>query len=186
MPVRTLAEAAGVAAATAADRIVQLRKEGLVHETNQGRRLTDPRRLLDQWLKGYEPLVRPKFLIGRYRTQETDPEALERKIEQTLDTHMTWAFGGTAAAHRLTGYYRGPETVVHVQQADDVARRLRALRADDGPLILLRAPGPIAFEGATPRTVAPLLVYTELLIAGDKRAREAAVDVQKKYLGHLL
>jgi hypothetical protein len=170
-PVRALAEAAGVAVATAADRIARLRKEGLIREAAHERRLAEPRRLLDLWIKGYETQVRPKLLIGRYRAQETDPEALERLIEETLDEKAIWAFGGGAAAHRLTHYYRGPDTVVHVQHPDfDVAKRLRALRADDGPLILLRAPGPIAFEGAAPRTVAPLLVYTELLFAGDKRA----------------
>jgi hypothetical protein len=185
-PVRTMAKAAGVATATAADRIAQLRREGLVHGTDHEKRLTEPRRLLDLWLKGYETLVRPKLLIGRYRAQETDPEALERLVEETLGEKVIWAFGGGAAAHRLTGYYRGTETVVHVQHPDfDVAKRLRALRADDGPLILLRAPGPIAFEGVEPRTVAPLLVYTELLFAGDKRAREAAVEIQRKYLGQI-
>jgi hypothetical protein len=185
-PVRTLAKAAGVAPATAAVRITHLRKAGLIHETNGHRQLTVPRRLLDLWINGYETLVRPKLLIGRYRAQEMDPEALEHKIAKTLDDKVTWAFGGGAAAHRLTGYYHGPDTVVHVQQPGfDIAKELRALRADDGPLILLGAPGPLAFEGAKPRTVAPLLVYTELLFAGDKRARDAAGEIQKKYLGHL-
>lgn len=185
-PVRTLAKAAEVAPATAAERIAHLRKAGLIHEANGARRLTVPRRLLDLWINGYETLVRPKLLIGRYRVQETDPEALEHKIEQTLDDKVTWAFGGGAAAHRLTGFYHGPDTVVHVQQPGfDIAKGLRALRADDGPLILLGAPGPLAFEGAKPRTVAPLLVYTELLFAGDKRARDAAGEIELKYLGSL-
>ena len=182
-PIRELAEAAGVAVATAADRLACLRKEGFIHETDHERRLTEPRRLLDLWLKGYETLVRPKLLIGRYRTQETDPEALERLVEKTLGREMTWAFGAAAAAYRLTGYYRGPDTVLHVQQVGfDIAKRLRALPADDGPLILLRAPGVVAFKGAAPRTVAPLLVYTELLFAGGERAREAAVQIQRRYL----
>jgi hypothetical protein len=181
-PLRVLAEAAGVATATAANRLVQLREEGLIHEADQKRRLTEPRRLRDLWLKGYETLVRPRLLIGRFRTQETDPEVLERQIEDALGEDIPWAFGGGAAAHRLTGYYRGPETVVHVQpDGFDPAKRLRALRSGDGPLILLRAPGPIAFEGVKPRTVAPLLVYSELLFAGDKRAREAASEIQRQY-----
>src|SRR2546428_739487 len=83
------------------DRIAQLRKEGLIHESDDGRRLTTPRRLLDQWIKGYETLVRPKLLIGRYRAQETDPEVLEHLIAEALDDKVTWAFGGGAAAHRL-------------------------------------------------------------------------------------
>src|SRR5437773_2299615 len=144
-PVRTLAKAAGVAPATAAARIAHLRTAGLIHTTNGKRQLTVPRRLLDLWMNGYETLVRPKLLIGRYRAQGMDPEALEHKIEQTLADKVTWAFGGGAAAHRLTGYYHGPDTVVHVQQPGfDIAKHLRALRADDGPLILLGAPGPLA------------------------------------------
>ncbi len=184
-PVRTLAVAAGVGHATAAGRMARLTKDGLVHRTEEGRRLTEPRRLLDMWLKGYETLVRPRLLAGRYRTDDADPITLERRIERALDDKMRWAFGGGAAANRLTGYYRGTDTVVHVEQPATAARALRALRADDGPLILLGAPGPLAFEGAAPRTVAPLLVYTELLLAGDRRARDAAGEILQKFLGHL-
>jgi len=186
-PVRTLAEAAGVAKATAADRLAQLREQGVVFELNREKRLADPRRILDQWLRGYETQVRPRLLIGRYRTQDRDPDALEQRIEQELGDDLRWGWGGGAAAYRLTRYYHGPDTTVHLQPAPgiDILKRLRALRANDGPLILLRAPGPIAFEGDQPRTVNPLLVYTELLFTGDRRAREAADMVQGKYLGHL-
>ena len=68
----------------------------------------------------------------------------------------------------------------------DAATTLTATRVADDPLILLNAPGPVAFEGAAPRTVAPLLVYTELLLAADRRAREAAVEVGRRYLKALL
>ena len=186
-PIRTFAEVAGVATATAADRVARLREEGLIAEARGKRRLTEPRRILDRWLKGYENQMRPRLLIGRYRTQDRDPEDLERRVEDALIDDVTWAWGGGAAAYRLTGYYRGPETVVHLQAPGvDVAKRLRALRAKDGPLILLKAPGPVAFEGQKPRTVHPLLVYTELVMAGDKRARNAAVEMQEKYLEHLV
>lgn len=186
VPVRMIAKDAGVATATAADRLVALAAEGLIHETRGHRKLTDPQRIFDRWLKGYEAILRPKLLIGRYRVQETDPEALERRIEETLGDDLRWGFGGGAAANRLTKYYRGEETVLHVEEGTrDVAKRLRALPAADGPLILMGAPGPMAFEGAKPRTVAPLLVYTELLQGGDKRATEAAAEVKQKYLDQL-
>jgi hypothetical protein len=186
-PIRQVAEAAGVATATAANRLTQLRKDGLVDQRRDVKVLTTPRRMLDLWLKGYETLVRPKLLIGRFRTQEQDPKALEHFLEKALGRDTLWAFGAGAAAHRMTGYYRGPETVVHVQDANiDVAKRLHALRAEDGPLTLIQAPGPVAFEGVVPHAVAPLLVYTELIIAGDKRAREAAIEIQRKYLGSVI
>ena len=186
-PIRELAEAAGVARATAADRLAHLREQGLVFGANRERRLAEPRRILDQWMKGYETNVRPRLLLGRYRTQDRDPDALEQRIEQELGDDLKWAWGGGPAAYRLTRYYRGQDTTVHIEPTPgiDVAKRLRALRANDGPLILMRAPGPVAFEGEQPRTVNPLLVYAELLFAGDKRARDAADMIQKKYLGHL-
>lgn len=175
-----------MAPATAADRVAQLRREGLVHEVEGERRLAEPQRVLDLWLKTYGTQVHPKILIGRYRTQDDDPEGLEHRIEDTLGDDVTWAWGGGAAAQRLTGYYRGPDTIVHLQEPSfDVPKRLRDLGADDGPLILMRAPGPIAFEGVHPRTVNPLLVYTELLFTGDKRAREAAEEIRKKFLAHI-
>ena len=181
-PVRTLAGAAGVAPATAADRLVRLREDGLIHGTTPNGRITEPRRFFDLWLKCYETLLRPKLLIGRYRMKAVDPEETEARIEETLGKKLHWAFGAGAAAYRLTGFYRGPETVIHVEPADlDIAKRLRALPAEDGPLTLLRPPGPLAFEGVLPRTVTPQLVYAELLFAGDKRAREAAVELQRKY-----
>lgn len=186
-PIRTLATIAGTARTTAADRLAQLERQGLVLKIAGERRLVEPRRILDQWLKGYETQVRPRLVVGRYRTQDPDPDALERRIERELGDDLEWAWGGGAAAYRLTRHYRGPDTTVHVERAPgiDVVKRLRALRANDGPLILMRAPGPMAFEGAQPRTANPLLVYAELLCAGDRRAREAADMVQKKYLGHL-
>lgn len=187
VPIRTLAEIAGVARATAADRLAQLENQGLVVTLAGERRLAEPRRILDVWLKGYETHVRPRLVIGRYRTQDQDPDALEQRIEREFGDNLEWAWGGGAAAYRLTRYYRGPDTTVHLKQTPgfDVVKHLRALRANDGPLILMRAPGPIAFEGKQPRTANPLLVWAELLFAGDKRAREAADMIEKKYLGHL-
>lgn len=185
-PVRTIAKAADVAKATVADRLATLRAEGLIHDVRGARKLIEPRRFLDLWLKGYETLLRPKLLIGRYRVQETDPEALERRIEATLGNAVPWAFGGGAAANRLTRYYRGEDTVVHVGDgAAEVVKRLRAVPDAKGPLILFATPGPAALQGAKPRTVAPLLVYTELLHAGDNRAIDAAAEVRREHLGHL-
>lgn len=186
-PIRTVAEIAGVARATAADRLAQLEEQGFVVTMAGEKRLVEPRRILDQWLKGYETQVRPRLVIGRYRTPDPDPNALEQRVEKDLGGNLEWAWGGGAAAYRLTRYYRGPDTTVHIKPTPgfDVVKQLRALRANDGPLILMRAPGPIAFEGQQPRTANPLLVWAELLFAGDKRAREAADMIHGKYLGHL-
>jgi hypothetical protein len=182
-PVRTLAAAAGVGKTAAADMLARLHSEGLVGTDRDGRRLLQPQIVLDRWLAGYTALVRPRLLIGRYRTSDADPTALEKRVERTLRETTIWAWGGGAAAMRLTRHYRGIDTVLHVAEPiPDLPRRLRALPARDGPLTVMKVPGRVAFEGRKARTVHPLLVYTELLASGHERAREAARRIWDRYL----
>ena len=182
-PVRTLAEAAGVGKTAAANLIARLREEGLIVTGRETRFLPDPKILLDRWLAGYAAVVRPRILVGTYRTHDPTPEALEDRVEKTLGEKVTWAWGGGVAAMRLTGYYRGLETVLHVDKAPpELPKLLRALPAEEGTLTVLRVPGRVAFEGKVPRTVHPLLVYTELLASGDPRAREAAQEIRDRFL----
>ena len=128
-------------------------------------------------------MVRPRLVMGRFHTNDPGAEAREDRIERELGETTTWAWGGGAAAMRLTGYYRGPDTVLHLEHPlPNVGNRLKAIPAEDGPLIILGVPGRVAFEGAKPRTVHPLLVHTELLATGNERAREAAQEVWSRYL----
>ncbi len=181
-----IAERAGVGKTTVADTLAKMEHEGFLAVVGGRRRLVNPKALLDRWLAGYAHVVRPRMLLGRYRTQDADPEQLERRVEETLGEELAWAWGGGAAAMRLTQHYRGETTALHLAlPMPDLPKRLRALRDPQGPLLLLTVPGPVAFEGALPRTVHPLLVYTELLTSGDERAREAAAELHARYLGEM-
>ena len=182
-PVRILAEAAGVGKTAAAEMIRRLAEEGLVGADRERRRLLRVQTLLDRWLAGYAATVRPQLLMGRFHTNDREAEAREDRIERELGETTTWAWGGGTAAMRLTGYYHGPNTVLHLEHPlPDLGKRLKAITAEDGPLLVLGVPGRIAFEGARPRTVHPLLVHTELLATGNERAREAAQEVWSRYL----
>lgn len=184
--VRGLAEAAGTGKTAAAEATRRMRDENLLGEVNGRRFILEKKTLLDRWIAGYATHVRPRLLIGNYRTADQDPEALERHLETALGGQPQWAFGGGAAAARLMRLFRGERTVVHLEHAmPDLHKRLRAQRADDGPLVLLRTPGQVAFDGVKPRTVHPLLIYTELLVTGDPRAREAAGELWERYLEYL-
>jgi hypothetical protein len=181
-PVRGLAEAAAVGKSAAAEMLKRLQNEGLAGTDRDGRRLLMPEVVLDRWIAGYVAQVRPRLMIGRFRTREQEPGAMENWIEQKLGETTAWAWGGGAAAIRLTGYYRGTETVLHLaDRPRDIGRRLQAVPDRLGPLVVLGVPGPIAFEGALERTVHPLLVYTELLATGGERAREAAQELWTRY-----
>jgi len=180
---RTLAAKAG-ASKTAVEHILgRLTQEGAIVRSRTRRHLQDKKTLLDRWLGGYSTLVRPRLLVGQFRTPDTDPTALEGRIEKVLTDDKPWGWGGGAAANRLTGFYRGSRTILHLADPSETTiRSLRGLPSDEGELTVLRTPGHIAFEGAAPRTVHPLLVYTELLTEGTDRARECAEMIRKRYL----
>ena len=183
VPVRTLAEAAGAGKSATAQMLKRLEAEGLVGADRTGRRLLQPQRLMDRWLTGYATTVRPRLVMGRFRTNDPDTETLEARIASVLGETVRWAWGGGAAAMRLTGYYRGPDTLLHLEHPlPDLGKRLRGIPDEDGPVIILGAPGPVAFAGVQPRTVHPLLIFTELLAAGDERALDAAEEIRRRHL----
>jgi len=184
VPVRTLAVAAGVSrqpVVTLRERLLDL---GLILKGAKGFMWAPQgqKRALDLWLAGYSTSVRQGLLVGTYQTPDADPAALEERLAPILHQVGPWRWGGGAASHRLTGFFRGEKTVVHVADAPaDLQRRLRAVPAADGRLVVLRSPGPLGLEGTLPDTAHPLLVYTELLTDGGERAREAAQELAEQY-----
>ena len=131
--------------------------------------------------------MRPRRMVGRYKTLEPDPLRLEERTEEILGEAGTqWGWTGGAAAMKLTGFYRGVETVLAADQLpENFFKELRALPAQDGNFTVLKAAGNLAFEGVQEHTVHPLLVFAELRIAGHERAGEAAEEVRHRYLEYL-
>ena len=188
--VRTLALAAGgVSPQTARDLRERLVAQGIVLSTvrtfrwaPQGRRAA-----FELFLAGFAATLFPALSLGRFRARETDVEATERRLTQSLDEVVAWRWGGLAAAARLTGYYRGTSTLLYV--ADDrgaLPPRLGLVPDPRGPVVLARAPGPMAFTGPREDSVHPLLAYVDLLQEGSERAREAAGVLRDEQLTDLL
>ena len=184
-PVRTLAAKTGVSKTAVADQLQRLTEQGFLVRTKEGLQLLRPGSLLDRWISAYLDTVRPRWLVGRFQTQEADVEKLEHALPPRL-TGLTWAFGGGAAAWRLTRYYRGEETILHVASAPpDLPGRLRALPSASGNLVVLTSSMPLAFKGSVPHVVHSLLIYSELLASLDPRARESAEDFRRQHLPEL-
>ncbi len=180
---RDLARASGVSLGTAYNVLRRLEHDRMVVRTKSRRHLVRRDDLVDRWLAGYAETLRPHLLAGRFQTADPDPPSLERRVATILGPNATWAWGGAAAAFRLTKHYRSDETVLHVEAApSDFPQRMQAIPHRAGPLVLLGVPAPIAFRGQAPRTVHPLLVYTELILTGSDRAREAASELRERFL----
>ncbi|MBI5544616.1 MAG: hypothetical protein HY901_12055 [Deltaproteobacteria bacterium] len=180
--VRTIAEAAGVSKTAVADQLQRLAEQGFLVRTREGPTLVRTADLLDRWVGAYLDVVRPRWLVGRFHAQAADIDALEHQLEKGL-AGLTWAFGGGAAAWRMTHFHRGEQTVVHVASApQDLTARLRALPSSEGKLVILSTPSALGFEGTEPHLAHPLLVYSEMLAAQDARTREAAEDIRRQFL----
>ena len=182
-PTRHIAQAAGVSLGTASNVLRRLEHDRMVVRTKSRRQLVRPDDLIERWIAGYAETLRPQIFLGRFHTPDKDPPSLEDRVAALLGRDWTWAWGGAAAAFRLTKHYRSDETVLHVEAAtSDLPKRLKALPHRAGRLILLGVPGPLAFRGNMPRTVHPLLIYTELVLTGSDRAREAASELRERFL----
>jgi hypothetical protein len=184
-PSRFVATETDVSPQTAITLRRRLAEEGLVVEAGK-RRYWAPRRRKDAvalWLAGFTASLLPNILLGRFRSIEKDPVELEHRIEPLLDRVCDWRYGGGAAAMRLTGYYRGNQTVLYLRnEPSNLQDKLRLVRDARGPILLLRAPGRQAFRSPIPRCVHPLLAYADLLSEGHDRAREAAGELYTQYL----
>jgi hypothetical protein len=181
-PVRKIAAAAGTGKTAVGDHLKRLAQQGLIARTPKRSAILRRRDLFDRWLSAYPDVVRPAWYQGRYRTRASDPEEIERLVANAWGKRR-WSLGGGAAAWRMNGFYRGSDTVIHVDAApNDELRRLRALPDEEGNLTILRTPGTVAYAGTQSHIVHPLLVYTELMASEDPRLREAAEKVRREFL----
>lgn len=187
-PIRELASAAEVSPQTAADLRHRIFNQGIAVQARQQAHWLPERRndALSWFLLGFTTALAPSLLVGRFRARERDIDELERRIEPLLDAACTWRYGGGAAAMRLTGYYRGDQTTLYVQDPPtDLAARLTLVPDRNGPIAIMRSPTAAAFDSPQPRSVHPLLVYADLLAQNDERAREVAGEVYDAFLKQL-
>jgi hypothetical protein len=181
--VRALAEAAGVSRQAALDIRHRLARLGVLIQTRSGFRWVAGRHkeAIDMFVTGYLTTLRPELVLGRFRTRDSEPPALEARFVSEMGRNdLRW--GGAAAAHRMTGHYRGGHTVIHVMELPGNMRKLQAIPDRAGPLELVMPPGLLGMRGVTEDTAHPLLVYAELLAEGNERAREAAQEVAARWL----
>lgn len=184
-PSRTIAAEADVSPQTAIDLRRYLVEQGYVLRTRDHFAWAPEREaeVMTLWLTGYSTTLAPSLALGRFRAKEANPAELEKRIEPILDQAGTWGYGGSAASHRLTGYYRGDQTVIYLtDNPADLPTRLRFAKDESGPISLARTPGRLALRSPKPKCVHPLLAYADLLAEGHDRARDAARELYEQFI----
>jgi hypothetical protein len=166
-PYREIAQLAGVAHGTVGWVMAELPKLGFVAEVDQRRRLLQPERLLQQWVEAYARTLRPKLVLGRYKTETLD-------WWKTIDpTKYGLKMGGEGAAARITHYLRPGALTFFGQKTDPRFLLDQRLKTDPtGEVEILRRFW--QFENPEPALAPTLLVYADLLAMGDARCLETA------------
>lgn len=184
-PYRDIAKATGVALGTVGWVFTDMREHGLVFEgKGRERRLTQKRRLVEEWVTAYPDKLRPKLRLGRYRAPT---HGWWENVN--LEPHKA-QWGGEVAAAKVTQYLKPEKTVIY---ADAIPARLiveNQLKKDpDGDVEILQRfwkpqhLGRMTNQTDMPRDIVPpLLIYADLMATADDRNVETAKMIYEKFL----
>jgi hypothetical protein len=175
-PYRLMAEKAGIANGAVTPVMRDLKKLGYILDFGKkGRTLTRKNELLQRWINLYAELLKPKLIIGRYNTNNTDWWKQEKLL--TRDALL----GGETGAAILTGYLKPQKHTIYT--AENYGRLLLQLRlkaADDGNVELFKRFWNFDDLFDKDNLVNPVLIYADLIATGDKRNLETAKIIYDK------
>lgn len=169
-PYREIAGKADVALGTVGWIMYDLRNQGyLVERANRERRLIRKDDLMKQWATAYPERLRPKMILGRYKT-----EIKEWWMHVDLK-EFTALWGGEIAANRLTNYLKPQILTIYAKPPLGKFILRNRLEEDvDGDIEILKMFWDFPLDQAKNETVPALLVYADLLATGDERNIETA------------
>lgn len=174
-PYRDIAAAAGVAHGTVGWVMAELPKLGFVADVQGKRRLLQRERLLQQWAEAYARTLRPRLVLGRYRTETIDWWKTLNPLKYGL------ILGGEPAAARLTKHLRPGAITLYGERAEPRLTLDFGLRPDpNGNVEILRRFW--KFDAAPPELAPAPLVYADLLATGDARCIETAKLLYERIL----
>ncbi|MDZ7827755.1 MAG: type IV toxin-antitoxin system AbiEi family antitoxin [Gammaproteobacteria bacterium] len=179
-----MARAATVAVGTAHNTLDELKRRGFLRTIGKRPRLTDPARLLRQWVESYPQYLRPRLLRKRLAIPGK-PDL--REVLSGLQERVApagWALGGEAAAYVLDRYL--PPDVLTLYgngNIEQLAQEMNARPAADGKIEVLKAfwEGDTC-PGGTPGLVDPMLIYADLVYSQDPRSKEAAARIRDEHI----
>ena len=184
--VRDLADRAGVSKSTAAATRRSLLANRTICAVNGQFKFTDPLDYVDQLVSGYRQTLRPRLTIGRFRARERCVDDFLVRLKRDASANgFEFALTGGHASYKVCQYYQGPTATLFVRPVvQDLPRRLELLPDREGPILLLKSFGDLAFWKEVDQTAIahPWLIYAELLAEALPRAHEAAEELRSEVL----
>ncbi len=177
LPYRELAPLAGVAHGTVGWVMAGLVEGGFVVTLGDRRRLRNRRRLLDIWVEAYARALRHKLLLGQYRAPARD--WWQAAQVQNYDLQL----GAEPAAAQLDHYLRPGVATFYGKKVPGKFIADHQLQTDpQGDVEIRKRFWNFDHDWARPALVPPVLIYADLLAAGDARCIEAAERIYKEHL----
>jgi hypothetical protein len=149
-------------------------------DSQSSRRLISADKLVEEWVAHYPLKLRPKLFARRYT--QVNSKGLNHFFKNAnLSTHRA-VWGGESAAAILTRHLVPERATIYVHQSGESLIQEHRLRPDPfGEIELLNA-----FwhedDNTSLTTAPPLVIYSDLLSAGDGRLYETAGLLRKQYL----
>jgi hypothetical protein len=179
---RDIATAANVSHGTIGWVMRDLEKERhLVDMGTRGRRLTKKADLVKRWVEAYPQQLRPKLLIARYSSKDSD-------WWKDADLERFGAYwGGEVAAAKLTKDLRPQQkTIYAVTTIPEIQVKYAFKKDPNGDVEILKRFWAFDEEASKTGIVPPLLVYADLIASGDDRNIETAEIIYDTQISRLL
>jgi hypothetical protein len=175
---REIAAMAGVSLGAVSQTLDALKQAGyLMDQGVKGRLWQKKPELIRRWSEAYTERLRPKLILGRFQTDETE-------WWKTVSLRgMKACWGGEVAAAKITNYLKPQVKTIY---ASGKLPRLQAqfsFRPErEGEIELLKKFW--SFEGLAeqPDLAPALLIYADLMASGDERNTETAGMIYDQYL----
>jgi hypothetical protein len=145
----------------------ELQRLGFIAEIKETRRLLNAEALLKQWAEAYSRILRPKLLLGRYRAETLGWTKNFKAGKYGL------VLGGEPAARERVGNLRPGAATFYGARVEPRLILDQRLRQDSqGNVEFYERFWP--FDGERPGLAPDVLIYADLLAAGDARCFETA------------
>jgi hypothetical protein len=175
---RTLAKITDTALGTVHLVLRDLVAENYVHRIGRTRRiLLRPKELLDTWVQPFVRDLRPRLLLGRFATSNTD------WWQQVDICKYDSLWGGEPAGATLTGFLKpGTLTIYADKLPATLLVHQRLTRDEKGRVEILKKFWSFSESNAAEGLVPPILAYADLLAIGDARTLETAERLFEEHI----
>lgn len=175
---REIKTAADVALGTVANTMKELTQKGyLIERTNKQKKLIRRKELLDNWVNAYIEKLRPKIIIGKFKSVKSD------FWQHTNLTGLQALWGGEISAYMLTRYLKPEITSIYTDKpAKKLIADLKLRRDAYGDVELCNRFWNFDTVEKKQNIVPPLLIYADLIATGDARNIETAKLIYDEYL----